>query len=878
MQRLLLSLLFIPFLCTGVSAQTAFNTTLRDNLTFSAELNDVWGYVAPDGTEYALVGRVDGVSIVSLADPDNIVEVASLSGGPSTWRDLKSFGEYAYVVADRQQEGILVIDLSDLPNSVSSQNFVSGNTSGDDLVRAHNIYIDEPTGRAYIAGANVNNGGMVIYDLATTPGTPIFEAFAPNVYAHDVYVQDGIMYASEINGGDLTLYDVSNVNNITAIGTTQTPFNFTHNAWTDASGDYVYTTDERGNASVAAYDISDLNDIELLDEFRPSRSLNRGAIPHNVHVQDDYLIISSYTDGVEIVDASVPDNLVEVAYYDHWTGGDGGFNGSWGAYPFLPSGLVLSSDITNGLFVVEVNYQRAARLRGEVTDSDSGASLNDVSIAVASTNPVTAQSAATGRYKTGIAESGTFSVTYSLAGYIAQTVQLSFTNGMETVQDIQLVRKVAVAVSGDVTSTEDGGAVAGATVRLEGEDGTAEDESDNAGNVSFTSVFTGMYQAFAGIWGFRDAEQAVNITGSGSGNSVSFQLEPGFRDGFSIDQGWTVSGDASTGDWERGAPNGTTFGNDASNPGADVNGDIGDQAYVTGNGGGGAGNDDVDGGSTILSSPVFDPADVSSEDVLITFDYWFYNAGGNGTPDDEMTVAVFNGTDRETVFTYTNANAATSAWTPANFALSDLNIPLTTSMQVEYTIGDTGGGHLVEGGVDNFEMVAMATLPVTLESFTARAAGKTALLQWNTANEVNSSHFVIERSRDGQRFSTIGRVEAAGTSDREHTYNFTDSEAGSGSSYYRLKMTDQDGSFAHSETRLVVLEDDQSEWSVYPNPAAGVVYLQNTNVQSVLVLNAAGQTIGRRTVGENGDIDTEGLSPGSYWLRVGDKMIPFVKQ
>jgi choice-of-anchor B domain-containing protein len=443
MKCLSTTLLFISLLCTCVSAQSAFNTALRDNLDYNTNLNDVWGYVAPDGTEYALVGLYNRLSIVSLADPDNIVEVASVIGANSTWRDMKTYGEHAYVVAEKGQDGILSVDLSNLPTSVTYQFYNINNLPSGDLKQAHNLFIDEDTGLAYLAGASfasgrVNNGGMVIYDVATTPGVPVFVAFGPSIYSHDVFVQNGLMYASEIYEGKLTIYDVSDLQNITTVGNTLTPTTFTHNAWASADGNYVFTTDERRGASTAAYGISDLNDIMLMDEFRPARSLNTSTIPHNVHVHNNYLVISHYTDGVEIVDATDPDNLIEIAYYDTWTGGDGGFSGSWGAYPFLPSGLVLASDIDNGLFVFQVDYQRASRLAGNITDAATGAVLNNVTVTIADPAGTTDGSIATGNYKTGAAADGMINVTYALSGYEPQTMAVDFKRGEETTQDVAL--------------------------------------------------------------------------------------------------------------------------------------------------------------------------------------------------------------------------------------------------------------------------------------------------------------------------------------------------------------------------------------------------------------------------------------------------------
>jgi hypothetical protein len=176
----------------------------------------------------------------------------------------------------------------------------------------------------------------------------------------------------------------------------------------------------------------------LMDEFRPTRSLNTSTIPHNVHVHNNYLVISHYTDGVEIVDAADPDNLIEIAYYDTWTGGDGGFSGSWGAYPFLPSGLMLASDIDNGLFVFEVDYQRASRLAGNITDAATGAVLNNVTVTIADPAGTTDGSIATGNYKTGAAADGLINVTYALSGYEPQTMAVDFQRGVETTQDFAL--------------------------------------------------------------------------------------------------------------------------------------------------------------------------------------------------------------------------------------------------------------------------------------------------------------------------------------------------------------------------------------------------------------------------------------------------------
>jgi len=152
--------------------------------------------------------------------------------------------------------------------------------------------------------------------------------------------------------------------------------------------------------------------LMILDAFRPTATLGRGLVPHNVHVLNDFLITSFYKEGVIITDASNPDNLIEVGNYDTFPvqGDFAGFSGCWGAYPFLPSGLVLASDIDNGLFVIEPTYQRAAYLEGMVIDAETGMPIPSASVEILSDDPNFDLSQASGIYKTGQASGGTFLV------------------------------------------------------------------------------------------------------------------------------------------------------------------------------------------------------------------------------------------------------------------------------------------------------------------------------------------------------------------------------------------------------------------------------------------------------------------------------------
>lgn len=434
MRKTLLSCL-LAFASLLATAQ--LNMTLLDQIDYAPNNNDIWGWVDPDnGKEYALVGLVTGLSIVDVSVPTNIVEVQFIPGASSTWRDIKTWGNFAYVT-NENSGGILVVDLSGAPNNITWSSWVPTIPGLGTINKCHNLYIDE-FGYCYLAGCNINSGGIVIANVFTTPGTPFYVGKGPAVYSHDVYARDNKMYCSEIYGGNMTIYDVTDKANAVMLGQQQTPSAFTHNIWLSDDGNVAYTTDEKANAPVAAYDISDPDNIVELDQFRPLSTLGTGVIPHNVHVWDDYLIISYYTSGGIIADASKPDNIIEVGNFDTYFGANTGYNGVWGAYPFLPSGIVLLTDIGNGLFVCGANYVRACWLEGQVTNAITGAPVANADVQIVSSQANMGKTDLQGNYKSGQAIPGVFDVTVSATGYYTRTVQATLENGVLTILNVVL--------------------------------------------------------------------------------------------------------------------------------------------------------------------------------------------------------------------------------------------------------------------------------------------------------------------------------------------------------------------------------------------------------------------------------------------------------
>jgi N-acetylneuraminic acid mutarotase len=127
-----------------------------------------------------------------------------------------------------------------------------------------------------------------------------------------------------------------------------------------------------------------------------------------------------------------------------------------------------------------------------------------------------------------------------------------------------------------------------------------------------------------------------------------------------------------------------------------------------------------------------------------------------------------------------------------------------------------------------YSLAAEAPLPVQFTSFTARKNLQTVLLNWRTAQEQNSMHFVIERSLGGSVYDSIGKVAAAGTNPTVTDYSFIDRSPARGTNYYRLKQFDKDGRFMYSAVAKIMVQEDAVGFTIFQN------LLQNTlqlNVQ-----------------------------------------------
>ena len=177
-------------------------------------------------------------------------------------------------------------------------------------------------------------------------------------------------------------------------------------------------------------------------------------------------------------------------------------------------------------------------------------------------------------------------------------------------------------------------------------------------------------------------------------------------------------------------------------------------------------------------------------------------------------------------------------------------------------------------------------LPLTLLAFSATEHDGQALVTWQTADEVNTSYFKIERSLDGVHFTTIGTVGAKPGTGLQNDYQFNDATINAtGQIYYRLQMVDKDGMFNYSKIVYVTITNAEQKLIVYPNPAHGYFVIRNFHAGDVagsrfVVSDASGRQLIRQQLTDNTEkrVDITILPKGVYLLNIFTNGKPYTQK
>jgi len=166
-----------------------------------------------------------------------------------------------------------------------------------------------------------------------------------------------------------------------------------------------------------------------------------------------------------------------------------------------------------------------------------------------------------------------------------------------------------------------------------------------------------------------------------------------------------------------------------------------------------------------------------------------------------------------------------------------------------------------------------AVFPVELVRFEAEERSEQIQLNWETASEVNNSHFDILHGEDGKTFEKIGQVQGMGTTDEWTTYEFTHRLPVSGSNYYQLKQIDYNGQYELSEIIIFEWKEDvSSQINIYPNPTSRHIDINsNAEMTGIQIINSKGQIIQslQQNVGYQYHIDLDPqVTDGIYLLKI----------
>ncbi len=740
-----------------------------------------WAYVHGDGREYAVIGTRNGTAFYNVTDPAATTFVGFIPGPNSIWREMKSYREWVYIVTEGTGtgEGVQIVRMADPEHPVLAATYTGAFT------HAHTVSVD--TARAILICNGTRDGsglnvGMRVLSIAS-PEAPSPVSWYPGVgtsvpsanYIHDCVPVGNRLYASSIYSSLQRVFDFTDPAAITEIKAWTYPSAFyTHSAWPDETGHWLYVCDEQNGQTLRVFDISNLAAPILVNAL----TSNPAAIVHNPRVKGNELYLANYTEGVRVLDISDPAHPAEFAYADSWPGASGGFSGVWESCPYFPSGTVIASDIQSGLYVYRP-VRDYGIVRVKVVDLVSGAPLTGVPVVL--TSPGDSLTTPADGIVQFAPSPGSHTVQAVRPGYPYGNATVLVSDGSaDTVTLAIPTGTFAGSVSDAVTLTPLDDAEVGLSFYA------AAVHTGPSGTYAYLRVPDDLYQVEVRAPGY--VPLVINRRIGPDFGGQSFLLPPAASwDALETNLGWTVGApgdDATSGLWVRGDPIGTgppqpaparvgppqpgpasvearasapaRVGQPRAGPagvearataaadlgrnpglfrslhGGEGEGDYapgdvqpefdrtpppGTQCFVTGQGTvpGNVSENDVDNGHTSLTSPAMDLSGMT--DPVIGFWRWFYTRDADGSDWFKVQISANNGsswTDVETIY------ATRSRWTERAVRVLDYVTP-TSQVKVRFVAADADPPGIVEAAVDDIITYEAGTVPVGVGSPAAPA-------------------------------------------------------------------------------------------------------------------------------------------------------------
>ena len=377
--------------CQGIDLMSTVSLQQLD----AAAANDCWGWTDTlTGKEYAIIGLDNGTAFIDITIPNQPVIIGKLPTQTfaSIWRDIKVFGNHAYIVSEADNHGMQVFDLTHLRDTTTYTVF-SADSHYDGFGNAHNIAINEDSGYAYAVGTQTYNEGAHFIDISNPENPTSAGGYDEKGYSHDAmivtyngpdldYKGKEIYFGS--NEDEVVIVDVTDKSNPTFISSIQySSTQYTHQGWLTEDHKYFLVGDELDEVKNGINARTIILDFSVLDVpvIHVEYSSPNAVVDHNGYVVGDLFYLASYTGGLRILDLKNIDSkeVTEKYYFDTHIeheaysarkptiigfdddhdnprkGNEDLFNGAWSVYPFFKSGNLIVSDINEGLFVLKVN-------------------------------------------------------------------------------------------------------------------------------------------------------------------------------------------------------------------------------------------------------------------------------------------------------------------------------------------------------------------------------------------------------------------------------------------------------------------------------------------------------------------------------------------
>jgi len=325
-----------------------------------------WGwYQSSKNKEYAISGGSSGTYFIDISSPTTPTVCDYVPGKTACiWREIKTYQNICYVVSDDHGSNrFQIIDMQYLPDSVhvihDGKSFFE---------RSHTIWIDND--KLYCGIATYSNNtyaSMAVYSLAT-PTNPVLIRTLQDDYpfiqiVHDMYVRNDTIYANCGYQG-MYLFNLTASNTFTQIGSYinyASGANYNHSSYLTPNGKHLVFCDEvPSGLPIRIVDVQNLSNITQVSSFIPYTT----STPHNPYLTSNSIaVVSCYQDGLLVYNIADPASPYVAGYFDTYPQGGapvgtyapGPYRGNWGAYPWLPSGLIIANDMQTGVFILDAS-------------------------------------------------------------------------------------------------------------------------------------------------------------------------------------------------------------------------------------------------------------------------------------------------------------------------------------------------------------------------------------------------------------------------------------------------------------------------------------------------------------------------------------------